>query len=218
MCSRRSDASWFLPVSTSVDRPPVQLTIQISCLVAVLAVTSLWHWQVCRCCSLWVLCSWCLKNDCQPPQIHSHSSVSRRHRVVSICSQLNQMNEWTWIYTACSHKQISHALNTMVRRCCANRTVFKCRRKQASLIVGSLNATGRLFHAVGPATENARIGQSVTWDHKCVLLSRPEALPWHDSADWDDMVQQIVRCTAVQTPMNSDYQLERNSVRNVQPV
>jgi len=42
------------------------------------------------------------------------------------------------------------------RRCCANRTVFKCRRKQASLIVGSLNATGRLFHTVGPATENAR--------------------------------------------------------------
>ena len=38
-------------------------------------------------------------------------------------------------------------------------------------------------------------GQSVTWYHKCVLLSRPEALPWHDSADWDDMVQQIVRCT-----------------------
>ena len=32
----------------------------------------------------------------------------------------------------------------------------KCRRKQASLIVGSLNATGRLFHAVGPATENFR--------------------------------------------------------------
>jgi len=32
--------------------------------------------------------------------------------------------------------------------------------------------------------------------------------------DWDDMVQQIVRCTAVQTSMNSDYQLERNSVRN----
>ena len=32
----------------------------------------------------------------------------------------------------------------------------KCRRKQASLIVRSLNATGRLFHAVGPATENAR--------------------------------------------------------------
>ena len=24
------------------------------------------------------------------------------------------------------------------------------------MIVGSLNATGRLFHAVGPATENAR--------------------------------------------------------------
>ena len=24
-------------------------------------------------------------------------------------------------------------------------------------------------------------GQSVTWDHKCVLLSRPEMLPWHDS-------------------------------------
>ena len=60
-------------------------------------------------------------------------------------------------------------------------------------------------------------GQSVTWDHKCVLLSRPKALPWHDSADWDDMVQQIVRCTAVQTPMYSDDQLERNSVRNVQP-
>ena len=37
-------------------------------------------------------------------------------------------------------------------------------------------------------------GQSVTWDHKCVLLSRPEMLPWHDSADWDDMVQQIVWC------------------------
>ena len=32
------------------------------------------------------------------------------------------------------------------------------------------------------------------------------------------MVQQIVRCTAVQTPMNSDFQLERHSVRNVQPV
>jgi len=57
-------------------------------------------------------------------------------------------------------------------------------------------------------------GQSVTWDHKCVLLSRPVALPWHDSADWDDMLQQIVRCKAVQTPMNSDYQLECNSVRN----
>ena len=38
-------------------------------------------------------------------------------------------------------------------------------------------------------------GQSVTWDHKCVLLSRPEALPWHDSADWDNMVRQIVRDT-----------------------
>ena len=61
-------------------------------------------------------------------------------------------------------------------------------------------------------------GQSVTWDHKCVLLSRQEALPLHDSADWDDMVQQIVWCTAVQTLMNSDYQLERNSVRNIQPV
>jgi len=45
-------------------------------------------------------------------------------------------------------------------------------------------------------------GQSVTCDHKCVLLSRPKALPWHDSAHWDDMVQQIVRCTAVQTPMS----------------
>jgi len=46
-------------------------------------------------------------------------------------------------------------------------------------------------------------GQSVTWDHKCVLLSRPKALPWHDSADWDDMFQEIVRCTAVQTLQTS---------------
>jgi len=46
-------------------------------------------------------------------------------------------------------------------------------------------------------------GQSVTWDHKCVLLSRPKALPWHDSAYWDDMVQQIVWCTAVQTQINA---------------
>ena len=44
----------------------------------------------------------------------------------------------------------------MVPTLLCERTVFKCRRKQASLIVGSLNATGRLFHAVGPATENAR--------------------------------------------------------------
>ena len=35
-----------------------------------------------------------------------------------------------------------------------------------------------------------------------------------DTIDWDDMVQQIVLCTAVQTPMNSDYPLERNSVTN----
>ena len=55
-------------------------------------------------------------------------------------------------------------------------------------------------------------GQSVKWDHKCVLLSRPEMLPWHDSAGWDDMVRQIGRCTAVQTPMDSDDQLERDSL------
>jgi len=40
-------------------------------------------------------------------------------------------------------------------------------------------------------------GLSVTWDHQCVLLSRPKTLPWHNSADWDDMVRQIVRCMAV---------------------
>jgi len=55
-------------------------------------------------------------------------------------------------------------------------------------------------------------GQSVTWDHQCVLLSRPKTLPWHHSADWDDMVRQIVRCMAVQTPMNSDDQLEHDTV------
>jgi len=53
-------------------------------------------------------------------------------------------------------KKISHALNTMEPTLLCKQNCLKCRRKQASLIVGSLNATGRLFHAVGPATENAR--------------------------------------------------------------
>ena len=42
-----------------------------------------------------------------------------------------------WIYRARSHKEISHALNTMVPTLlCEMNSVFKCRRKQASLIVG----------------------------------------------------------------------------------
>ena len=61
-------------------------------------------------------------------------------------------------------------------------------------------------------------GQSVTWDHKFVLLSRPEALSWHDSADWDDMVQQIVRCTAVQTPMNSDKFIHQQVINKTKQI
>ena len=47
---------------------------------------------------------------------------------------------------------------------------------------------------------------------KCVLLL------WHDSADWDDMVQQIVRCTAVQTPMNSDKFIHQQVINKTKQI
>ena len=48
-------------------------------------------------------------------------------------------------------------------------------------------------------------GQSVTWDHKCVLLSRPEMLPWYDSAYWDDMVRQTTN-SSVHSRSDTDGQ------------
>ena len=41
----------------------------------------------------------------------------------------------------------------------------------------------------------------------CSVEQTRGAAVTHDSADWDDMVQQIVQCTAVQTPMNSGQYL-----------
>ena len=69
-------------------------------------------------------------------------------------------------------------------------------------------------------------GQSVTWDHKCVLLSRPKALPWHDSADLLTYLEQRLSPRAADAikPIKTGrhHSIQRNEsdswINNVRPL